>query len=181
MGYLKHILPSVSIPLLTALLLIPPSPHTAGAPMAAPIAPTRLEIPAIKLDAPVVGVGVNAKGEMDVPSGTTNQVGWYERGTMPGEVGSAVLDAHVYAAFKNLDQVERGDEVQVIRADGQTLHFKVTQTVRYPVASVPLDRLFNRTDGRHLNLITCAGTWSERLGTYSERLVVYAELVAQSD
>jgi LPXTG-site transpeptidase (sortase) family protein len=139
--------------------------------------PAQLSISSIGLTSPIVPVGVNAKGEMDVPSGKTNQVGWYKSGTTPGYVGSAVLDAHVFAAFKNLDQVQTGDDVYVTTQGGQQLHFKVYETKTDSIADVPLDRLFNAADGEYLNLITCAGAWSPELDTYTERFVVYAKLV----
>src|SRR4051812_39392157 len=56
--------------------------------------PVRLIIPSIKLDTQVVDVGVNKKGEMDVPAGTTKNVGWYQNGIIPGDLGTAVMDAH---------------------------------------------------------------------------------------
>ena len=37
--------------------------------------------------------------------GTTSQVGWYKYGTLPGAIGNAVLDAHVFAAFANINIV----------------------------------------------------------------------------
>src|SRR5947208_1526342 len=40
--------------------------------------PARLIIPSIGLDDSVLEVGLNAKGEMDVPDGKTKNVGWYK-------------------------------------------------------------------------------------------------------
>jgi sortase (surface protein transpeptidase) len=139
--------------------------------------PVRVSIPSIRLQLPVVKVGVNAKGEMDVPAGNTNNVGWYQYGTLPGEIGSAVFDAHVFAAFKNLHRVQISDEIEVATASGETLRFRVSETKRYPYDQVPPDLLFTRSDTARLNLITCAGVWLPALETYSERLVVYAVLV----
>src|SRR3989338_10251998 len=45
-----------------------------------PAEPVRLIIPSINIDSPVVGVGINEKGEMDVPDGSTDRVGWYKYG-----------------------------------------------------------------------------------------------------
>lgn len=144
---------------------------------ATPGTPLRVRIPAIRLNNPVIPVGVNAKGEMDVPDGTTNNVGWYKGGTLPGAMGSAVLDAHVYAAFGRLDEVSVGDDIYVQTAEGE-LHFKVEETRVYKLADVPATRLFNRADDRRLNLITCAGTLVADRSTYTHRLVVYATLVS---
>src|SRR5689334_6528127 len=70
--------------------------------------PVRVIIPSIGLNAPIEQMGLTSSGALDVPSGKTNNVGWYAAGTLPGEVGSAVLDAHVFAALKNLKYVEPG-------------------------------------------------------------------------
>src|ERR1700741_1307239 len=75
--------------------------------------PTAINIPSIKLNSKIEKVGKDDKGRMAVPSGKTDNIGWYERGTIPGETGSAVLAAHVYAAFKNLKKVRTGDEIIV--------------------------------------------------------------------
>lgn len=60
--------------------------------------PTYLYIPSIHLTAPIEPVGIDATGAMAVPPGTSNAVGWYEYGTIPGQRGSAVIDAHVFAS-----------------------------------------------------------------------------------
>jgi LPXTG-site transpeptidase (sortase) family protein len=139
--------------------------------------PTAVRIPSIKLNDPVIPVGVNGKGEMDVPSGATRNVGWYSPGTVPGTPGSAVMDAHVFAAFANLKKVRVGDTIDVPMSDGAVLHFRVYETHTYMLADVPVQRLFNASDGEYLNLITCAGKLTPDHSTYDHRLIVYAKLV----
>jgi sortase (surface protein transpeptidase) len=139
--------------------------------------PVSLAVPSIGLNSPVQEVGVNALGEMDVPSGKTNNVGWYKDGTVPGNIGSAVLDAHVFAAFKNLKNVKVGDDIILKDGDGHTLIFRVEEATVYAIKDVPLQRLFNANDGVRLNLITCAGNLTPDGKTYDHRLIVYAKLV----
>jgi sortase A len=139
--------------------------------------PVALSIPSIRLNVPVINVGINSKGEMDVPDGRTKNVGWYERGTIPGDMGSAVFDAHIYAAFKNLRYVKVGDDIYVTTKTGEIRHFRVESSIVYKLEQVPADRLFNADDDRHLNLITCAGKYVASRGTYDHRLIVYAVLV----
>ncbi|MBI2048646.1 MAG: class F sortase [Parcubacteria group bacterium] len=136
--------------------------------------PMRLAIPSIKLDSPIEHVGLNEKGEMDVPSGTTNTVGWY--GVVPGETGSAVMDAHVYAAFKQLHEVREGETISVETDSGAVLHFVVMDVETYALDAVPREMLFARADGAWLNLITCAGAWNAARDTYNQRLIVFAKL-----
>jgi LPXTG-site transpeptidase (sortase) family protein len=146
----------------------------------APDLPERLSIPSIGLDAPIQGLGVNEKGEMDVPNGGTNNVGWYASGTVPGQRGSAVLDAHVFAAFSKLKYLKVGSTVDVQTVSGSILHFVVTDSEVYTTESVPVQRLFADKSGELLNLITCAGTLLPDGSTYDHRLVVYARLVPNS-
>ncbi len=139
--------------------------------------PTRISIPAIKLNSPIEEMGINKKGEMDVPSGKTNTVGWYKDGTVPGQLGSAVLDAHVYAALKNLKNARVGGDIYISMSNGTALHYKITEKKTVSLKNVSGDELFNRASGRELHLITCAGTFSKKLNTYDKRLLVYAMLV----
>jgi sortase (surface protein transpeptidase) len=145
-------------------------------PQPQPLHPVRIQIPAINLDDPVIGVGVNSKGEMDVPSGKTHNVGWYKNGTMPGSMGSAVMDAHVFAAFSQLYKLHQSDEIDIVMSDGSTLKFVVVESHTYPLSDVPAQKLFNSNDGRYLNLITCAGSLVADHSTYDHRLIVYAAL-----
>jgi sortase A len=140
--------------------------------------PAELVIPSIGLAAPIQGVGTTSNGEMGVPNGTTNKVGWYEYGTVPGNIGSAVIDAHVFAAFANLKYLKPGSDIYVITQEGSILHFVTSRAQTYRNANVPLETLFNQSDGRYLNLITCAGRLTPDHSTYNSRLVVYAQLSA---
>jgi sortase (surface protein transpeptidase) len=149
----------------------------AAAPSRQPSTPARLSIPAIKLDSTVVAVGVNPEGEMDVPPGTTKSVGWYEYGTRPGDTGSAVMGAHVYAAFAKLNRLAPGASVYVTAADNQRLHFVVNKIRTYKLSELKPEDIFTSASGKHLNLITCAGKFVRAQNTYDHRLVVYATLV----
>lgn len=137
--------------------------------------PVEVSIPSIELDSPVVPVGINRKGEMDVPDGATKDVGWYAKGTMPGDEGSAVFAAHVYAAFNKLHKVQVGSDIYVTRADGETLRFVVKKTKTFKLKDLSSKELFKAEGGKYLHLITCAGKPTG--STYTHRLVVFAELV----
>ena len=152
----------------------PTAPPTSEAPQALAL-PSHLSIPSIKVSAAIQPVGVDLDGKMSVPT-TANTVGWYKNGTLPGETGSAVLDAHVYLAFKNLRKLKLGSDIYVTTKDGTRLRFVVATTRLYRYDQVPAEKLFESADGAHLNLITCAGTWLPGAQTYDERLVIYANL-----
>jgi hypothetical protein len=140
-------------------------------------APAWIFAPAIGLLAPIEGVGTNAKGEMDVPSGYTNNVGWYQYGVRPGEQGTAVLDAHVFAAFKNLDKLPIGSDIYIYMSSGRLLHYVTKASQFYALSTLSPYTLFAPTTSKQLNLITCAGSLTWDGSTYSHRLIVSAELV----
>lgn len=158
---------------LSAAVQAAPAPRNATLPPAEK--PASLTIPSIDLRSPIIPVGVNAKGEMDVPDGSTNNVGWYKGGPKPGQPGTAVLDAHVFAAFEDLRHVKVGDEIIVQTESGARLKFVVERSMVYKLSELTPHMLFGGDGERKLNLITCAG--SPVGDTYSHRLVVYTRFV----
>jgi LPXTG-site transpeptidase (sortase) family protein len=139
--------------------------------------PTSLSIPSIHLTAPIVPVGVNAVGQMDVPSGKGPAVGWYDRGPLPGTLGNAVLDAHVFAAFSHLTNVKVGDSIYV-REGAHSLRYVVESANTFPLTSLTSSQVFDARGGSTITLITCAGTYIPAENTYDHRLLVVARLVS---
>ena len=143
--------------------------------------PSKLTIEKIGVEASVESVGMNSKGEMDVPKNDFN-VAWYNLGYKPGEQGSAVMAGHFDtraggpAVFYKLEQLQPGDEISVTYPNGQEYTFTVTQSSRYPFNDFPLQRVFNSKGQPTLNLITCDGVFDSSARNYSDRLVVYAEM-----
>lgn len=142
--------------------------------------PVRLLVPAIKVDARVEPVGVDAQGRMGTPS-QADRVAWYKLGAKPGEVGDAVIAGHLDwtngpAVFWYLGRLRKGDEITVVRADGSQAKFVTDATSTVPYDS-STDALFTRDGAPSLTLITCAGAWDRQRGTYLQRLVVHATLV----
>jgi len=149
------------------------------------VGPERLIIPSLGIDANVQEVGINAKGNMGVPSNFSD-VAWYKYGTTPGDMGSAVIDGHVdnglglAGVFKHLGDMQIGDDVYVENKDGERLHFVVTDIQSYPYKDAPDEQIFNAGDAARLNLITCEGKWVKADKTYDQRLVIYTKLVSDS-
>ena len=139
--------------------------------------PSKLIIPKIHLNDPIVQVGLTDGGLMAVPSGSTSNVGWYKYGTVPGESGNSVLDAHVFAAFSKLNKLAVGDNIFISTVSGKKLTFVVVATKTYALADVPEANLFGPTDETHLNLITCAGNLTADHSTYDHRIIIYTRLV----
>lgn len=137
--------------------------------------PLRLVIPAIDVDANIQSLGVNTKGEMEVPNNIVD-VGWFELGPRPGKVGSAVIAGHLNGihgengVFANLDKLKKGDLVYIT-----PFTFVVSHSQIYD--SGYADEVFSKNDGIYLNLITCNGPWNRTKKEYNTCLVVFTNLV----
>jgi hypothetical protein len=138
-------------------------------------APAELRIPALKLDATVAAVGVNAAGEFDVPP-SVDRVGWYKFG--PGvnaTAGSIVIAGHVDSAtqgkgaFFRLGVLNRGDSVFLDKRE-----FRVVARERYAKTTIPLDTYFARDGAPRLTLITCGGPFDPKTRHYQDNVVVTA-------
>lgn len=142
--------------------------------------PVRIKIPSIKLDANIQQLGIANDGSMEVPKSLID-VGWYKWGPRPGAKGSAVIDGHLngphYAlgVFDQLQKLKRGDNVYIVDNNGKSILFVVRETRTFSPQS-DTNEVFNKTDGYHLNLITCEGVWNSDQHSYSERRVVFADL-----
>jgi LPXTG-site transpeptidase (sortase) family protein len=140
-------------------------------------APSRLKVPAIGIDTSLETLRTGAGGELTPPEDFA-RAGWYADGTLPGDVGPAVIAGHVDsrrgpAVFYNLRELERGDRIEVVRG-GRTLTFTVTATAWYPKNAFPTDQVYAPTPDRQLRLITCGGVFDHTLRSYKDNLVVYA-------
>ena len=164
------------------------SPSTApSAQASAPAAPTagvpvELQIPAIRVDAPIEQVGEDPDGAMSVPA-KWDDVGWFKLGYRPGENGNSVIDGHLdsttdRAVFWDLHLLKPGDNILVKDDDGKTLTFQIVETQAYPYNNAPLQNIFGSAGAPMLNLITCNGTWDAANKNYNQRLVVYSKLAS---
>ena len=159
----------------------PPEPGVKPLPASEPVA---VRIPGIDVDSPVHGLGLDADGKLQVPSGKLyDQVAWYDGSPTPGEVGPAVLEGHVtgtgYApsVFFELGATRKGDRIEVDRADGSTAIFEVTEVKSSPKDDFPRVDVYGATDGPELRVITCGGTFDKAAGRHLDNVIVFAELV----
>ncbi|MCK8434474.1 sortase [Streptomyces sp. D2-8] len=144
--------------------------------------PRRVLVPRADLDARVSPVGVTGQGDMAVPD-DPSVAGWYRYGPAPGSArGSAVLVGHVdsetgdLGEFLALYDVRRGDRVEVRRAGGEPVNYRVVSRVTVPKDDLP-PSAFRRTGAPVLILITCAPPYVPERGGYVSNLVVTAEPV----
>ncbi|WP_308252323.1 class F sortase [Pseudonocardia sp. KRD291] len=143
-------------------------------------APTRITVPSAGIDAPMIGLGLQPDGSMEVPSdGPTS--GWFTGGPTPGELGPAVVAAHVNwrgrpGAFAALETVRPGAEIRVERSDGGTAVFDVRRVTQYPKSVFPTDEVYGDLDHAGLRLITCGGEFDGEARSYRSNVVVFADL-----
>lgn len=159
------------------------------------LAPARLIIPKLHLDAPILSLGPTPSGAMQAPQrgGPTDpvwsEVYWWNPGPEPGQIGNAVIAGHVNrpdgspSTFTSLNRLVPGDMLQVVTLSGQTLRFQVrakdAPLVYVRAANDPtIGRIFGPASTPNLNLMTCWGTWDG--SEYNRRLVVYSTLVGPS-
>jgi len=168
------------------------APHVAVPEDQRNLAPLRLLIPRIGLNAGILALGPAENGAMQAPQRggphdpVWSDVYWWDVGTIPGQIGNAVIAGHVDrpdgspATFTSLDKLQVGDSIEVQTAGGQTLYFRVTEKAT-PSANVrssndpTMGRIFGPALEPHLNLITCWGQWNGN--SFDQRLVIYSTLV----
>jgi sortase (surface protein transpeptidase) len=162
--------------------------------------PLEIQIPSLKVNAPVLGVGITAENYMDAPKGPIDDpvwhsAFWYRGSGIPGEPGTATIAGHVNdplgrpEIFARLHDLRPGQQIiihdKVSKID---IRFIVDEIKDYSVqeSSDPavLTRIFGAealpgagsepgSDGlSHLTLITCAGNIVN--GRFDHHTVVYA-------
>ncbi len=157
-------------------------PLPAPAPFLPASKPVRLEVGSIGLRSTgFVPLHVQRDGTLSVPV-DADQVGFYAAGPTPGQLGSAVLAAHVDTAsgregvFYRLGAVRRGDRIRVTRADGTTPVFTVDRVQGFSKSAFPTAAVYeSELTTSQLRLITCGGPL-DGTGTYRDNVVVFAHL-----
>ncbi|MDI3390255.1 class F sortase [Streptomyces sp. B-S-A8] len=159
-----------------------PAPRATDSAPALPAAPpTRIRIPSLRIDAPLMGLRLTPDGSLDVPPAEKrNLAGWYEAGITPGERGTSVVAGHVDnaegpAVFYALGALRKGETVEVDRDDGRTAVFTVDAVEVYDSRNFPDDKVYGAAPRPELRVITCGGGYSKKTG-YLGNVVVFAHL-----
>jgi hypothetical protein len=153
-------------------------------PVLDPSKPTRIVIPALKVDAPVHGVGLAADGTVAVPTlQRHNEAGWFERGPTPGQFGPALLVGHADtrtgpSIFHNLAKLRPGERIEVVRRDREVAIFEVNSVEHFGKSQLPVFRVYGDYSRPGLRLVTCGGRWLGGGIGYADNLVVFASLVS---
>lgn len=156
-----------------------------AAPGLPPSPPDRIRIPEIRVDAPLMGLGLTRAGSLDVPPAAhKNLAGWYEAGTTPGETGTAIVAGHVDnsdgpAVFFRLGALKRGSAIEVDRRDGSVARFQVDAIEVYDAKDFPDEKVYGAAARAELRVITCGGGYSRSTG-YQGNVVVFAHLTGST-
>jgi sortase (surface protein transpeptidase) len=147
-----------------------------------PSPPAEIEIPALGVEAPIMRLGLNGDGTVQVPPlGDHNLAGWYEGSVMPGQDGSSVILGHVDnysgpSVFYSIKNLVTGDQIDVVRADGTVATFAVDGVQEAAKALFPATQVYGNVPYPALRLITCGGPFDASSGHYLDNIVVYAHL-----
>ena len=142
--------------------------------------PSMLRVPAIDVDHPLIPVGLNPDGSMEIPH-DVHEIGWYEpQGVLPGDDGTAVLAGHVDSrsqgpgAFYDLRHLEIGDEILISDSDSDQ-RWEVVARRTYDKNEIPIEEIFVDHGDPRLVLVTCGGEFDRTRRSYTDNIVVYAE------
>jgi sortase A len=168
-----------------AVTATPPSPAAAKAPTEArpaqPYTPTRIVVPSVGVDGPVIPIALNtetsddAQARWEVPE--PHVAGWHKTSAPLGIAGNTVINGHNWpqeAIFRNLYQLQPGEAV-IVYADELGFVYKATEVVLLPEQDQPWEiqiantHYIDPSDDDRLTLVTC-----HPYGSVRYRLVVVA-------
>jgi hypothetical protein len=146
--------------------------------------PVGLDIPAIRVHASVIALGLNRNGTLAVPPlGHPGLTSWYDEGPAPGQRGAAAILGHVDATgvgpavFYNLGNLRPGAKIYVRLRDGQTIVFETYSVALFSKARFPTAKVFGYTSWPTLRLITCGGEFDQNSRHYAGNVVAFASYV----
>jgi LPXTG-site transpeptidase (sortase) family protein len=142
------------------------------------VAPIKLTIPALGVEAAIEAVGQDPDGAMSAPT-DPDEVAWYQLGPGMGVPGNVVFAGHVnwggrLRVFGQIDQLDRGDAIQVIDAEGRGFEYVVESTKLVRAEGAPLDEIFEQPNQPVVTLITCGGEYVPSRREYLDRVIVRA-------
>ncbi|AJE40435.1 class F sortase [Streptomyces nodosus] len=162
----------------------PAAPETTGTPR--PLGrsvPVRLRIPAIGVDTPLLSLGLEPDGTVQVPPITAHdRAGWYRFSPTPGQIGPSVVLGHVTVGsygdgvFRRLDRLRTGETIVARLENGTEAQFTVTSTRTVAKAHFPTDDVYGNVNRPELRLITCGGPHDG--DGYRDNVIVFAALSA---
>jgi hypothetical protein len=185
--------PQVARPAAVAPSTAPPAGAVSPAAATGPIVPSRLQIPAIGVDAPVehrgtvrtrnpfTGQVVDGYGVPDSMRTTS----WWSDGPRPGSGRMAVILGHEqvgggYGVFNRLHQARPGNTATLTDAHGAVLRLRVLAaplTGLDKSTSALADALDHHPAGADVAFVTCGGAFDPKARQSEDNTVVFATAV----
>jgi hypothetical protein len=169
---------------LSGLFRGPDRPPPRAFPVLEPSQPIRLTIPSLKVQAPILNVGLAKDGSVDVPPlKRHNEAGWFELGPTPGQFGPALIVGHADtrtgpSVFHDLGKMKPGQRIEVLRQDGSVAVFRVNSIERFGKSALPIQRVYGDYSRPSLRLVTCGGAWLGGTAGYADNVIVFASLTS---
>jgi hypothetical protein len=159
-------------------------PPPAASPVAAElvVSPNRIVIPRLHSSAPIVPVGTEPSGALQIPL-NPKVAGWWRYGAKPGaRVGTAIIAGHInYAgvegALARIGTLNPGDLVYVyglVAGQQKRIEFRVTGVRTYVKKTLPYKEIFSQQVAGRLVVVTCGGPFDASTGNYLDNIVAYA-------
>jgi LPXTG-site transpeptidase (sortase) family protein len=143
--------------------------------------PVRIVIPAIRVSARVIPLGLNPDRTLEVPSALAD-TGWYTGGPEPGERGAAVIAGHVASrngpgVFLHLRDLRAGAMIKIHLEDGTVVRYVARSSITVPKNRFPTRLVYAQTPRPTLRLITCSGTLDPATGQHRDNYIVFASVI----
>lgn len=146
--------------------------------------PSRLKIPKLHVNSPIMKLGLNADHTIQVPPlNQPNMTGWWEGGPTPGEKGASVILGHNIgnghpSVFEKLGSLKPGDTVQVTRSNGSVATFQITKLEQIAKSRFPTEKVYGKLSYPGIRLITCGGQFDASWGHHVDNIIAYGKLVS---
>ncbi|MEP6559662.1 MAG: class F sortase [Nakamurella sp.] len=171
----------------------PPAPAAAPVPVLGPSPvgpvlssspPVALSMPAIGINSPLIQLGLNSDGSVEVPSldDPDSKPGWYRNSPVPGTLGPAIILGHVDSrqfgpgVFYDLQKLQAGEPIEVTREDGTVAIFSIDSVQTVQKSDFPTLAVYGNIDHAGLRLITCGGEFDPDAHSYESNIIVFASL-----
>lgn len=147
--------------------------------------PVSIAIPSIGVSSPLLYVGENPDGSIQVPPlfQLPSKAAWYRNSPTPGQLGPSIIEGHIDtykgpSVFFNLGALQPHKHIYVTLADGTVAVFTVDGVRHYEKATFPTTTVYKNVHFAALRLITCGGAFDPATGSYLGSTVVFASLVS---
>ena len=149
----------------------------------APSAPRRISVKRLKIETPLINLGLLQNGELEVPQ-AFDIAGWHSNGTAPGDIGPAVIVGHVDsnegpAIFYRVRELVPGDKIVVDRVNGSQVVFEVYGKETVAKDKFPTEKVYGDTGSPELRLLTCGGRYNKKTKSYTDNVLVFARQVTE--